>query len=155
MGGLPDRAWSSAVTAIVVTALGVVGCGGSDDGADTAQANARAAAGALTKMQDAFYAGDAAAVCQSLTAEARAEVALGSDGRRTSCEQRIGALVRILDEGGGTRGPKPEIVREQVDGGSVTFVMREGHRPSYRIPMAREGGAWKVDLALTAGLQGR
>lgn len=122
--------------AVVATAL-VLSCGGED-----AQDGAR---DAVVGLQEAFAENDLRRACGLMTAGARRHVGGIGHGPLKPCPVALRMFADFLFQGReGQAAVWPEIRRVEVDGdsGKVTIAGPDGLQSV--VPVAREGGEWKV-----------
>lgn len=126
-------------------ALGAASCGGG------AEDDARAA---ISALQKAFADGDREAICAALTRDAQRHVGgMGHDGdagpRPEDCAEDLPIFSDNVKE-----IVARDVVDVRVEGRRAIATVEFGEGATGEVPLAREGGEWKVD-ALYGGVSAK
>lgn len=140
---------AGALTGVLVFALGLTACGGSDGGDAGAAGHSADSKAAVRKvMQDhyaALFASDEKAFCEGMTEETAAETG-ERVGKGKTCEEVVNSAVpgRVPAATVGVNTPKT--ISVDIDGDAATIrthAVRKGDPPG-SVKLVKEEGVWKV-----------
>jgi ketosteroid isomerase-like protein len=157
-----------AFAAAALFALGLAACGDSDDGGDgsadqgdrTADGDRSGGAGGssdesraratVERLYAGIRAGDADAVCSTLTAPAQKQVAAGAigSGKAGSCADAFQQFLDAAEKQGGLNLTlKAKVERVTVKGDKAVAKVSFGKTRAGEIPLVKQDGEWKLDRA--------
>ena len=127
--------------AALALATTAAGCGGADGGDDAGDAETEQRVEATyLQFVKAAYGGDAKGGCALMSDAARKRFMNRNPGVRT-CEKAFSALFDPdkLSEN------RPSVLAVEVKGNRAVAVVKTRNSDRYRMPMVREGNAWKLN----------